>query len=255
MLGHGDRASHRGMEQGPVGHGVEPDPDGYGERLRLERGDERENLSSGCQSAPAHLDRHAGLHACGGVERHLTEDVERSRVEQLEQHVPGGNLLSLIARPRRDHGGERRGERNILTAEPVAQPRDGTGLAAPLEESESVECGLIRQRQDTRTDLARGEAVAGQGGQERDPPRHWGREAERHARSCLAGYLDDVRDWAAMDRRHLDTHWTTRRGFGRRVLLLAGVRPEDQGQHQQPAAVHGSAVRPSNSPSVATARR
>ena len=245
------------MEQGPVGHGVEPDPDGYGERLRLERGDERENLSSGCQSAPAHLNRHAGLHACGGVERHLTEDVERSRVEQLEQHVPGGNLLSLIARPRRDHGGERRGERNILPAEPVAQPRSGGGLgpAAPFEEGESVERRLVRQWQDARADLAGGEAVARERGQERDPPRHRGREPERHTRSCLAGYLEHLRDRAATDGRHLDTHRDARRAVGRRPLLPAGARPQDQRHQKEPAAVHGSTVRPSNCSSVATARR
>ena len=87
-----------------------------------------------------------------------------------------------------------------------------------------------------------------------DPSGHRRSEPQRHARRRLAGHLELLRDRAIADCRHLDAHLRALGVLGRSTLLAASARAEGEQEREQ-STLHGSAVRPSNCDSVATARR
>ena len=116
------------------------------------------------QRAGFDLYREAGAQAPRVGDRHLGDDVQRARVEHLEQHVVRRHLLVRVVPAVGDDGRKRRAQGDVAAAQTARR----AALRGPFgrrrhraQQVEAVQRRVVLQRHDARGDRARREAVAG----------------------------------------------------------------------------------------------
>ena len=159
------------MEQWTGGRHRQRHAHGDREGGGAERGEQRHHAAGLPDAVSADLDRHPGTDPCAGAERHLRQHIERVRIEQLEQDIPGRHLFAGVVEAIGHEGSERRPQGYVGAL--AAQAGDGSPLlhtesGGPFEHREALQRSFALERHDPRGDLAFGDPIARTGGQERD---------------------------------------------------------------------------------------
>src|SRR5439155_17262666 len=152
-----DPTADRGMEQWPGGRHRQRHAHGDRESGGAERGEQRHHAAGLPDAVPADLGWHPGTDPRARAEWHLRQHVERVRIEQLEEDIPGRHLFAGVVEAIGHQGSERRpqGDVGALAAETSdGSPFLHTESGGPFEHREALQRSFALERHYPRGELA-----------------------------------------------------------------------------------------------------